>query len=50
MGGCMAMGQAAGTLAALAINQNERADMRAVGIMRLRNVLRDQGAVLDGVA
>jgi hypothetical protein len=50
MGGCMAMGQAVGTLAALSINQNERADMRAVGIMRLRNVLRDQGAVLDGVA
>jgi hypothetical protein len=50
MGGCMAMGQAVGTLAALSVNQNEKADMRAVGIMRLRNVLRDQGAVLDGVA
>jgi hypothetical protein len=50
MGGCMAMGQAVGTLAALSVNQNEKADMRTVGIMRLRNVLRDQDAVLDGVA
>lgn len=50
MGGCMAMGQAVGTLAALSVNQNEKAEMRAVGVMRLRNVLREQGAVLDGVA
>lgn len=50
MGGCMAMGQAVGTLAALAVNQNNRADLRTVSVGRLRNVLREQGAVLDGVA
>lgn len=49
MGGCMAMGQAAGTLAALAKRQNGP-DLRAVGVARLRNTLREQGAVLDGTA
>ncbi|MBM0205421.1 FAD-dependent oxidoreductase [Micromonospora sp. STR1s_5] len=50
MGGCLGMGQAAGTLAALSVRQNAAAETRSVGVMRLRNVLREQGAVLDGVA
>jgi hypothetical protein len=48
MGGCLAMGQAAGTAAALACGQNGPADLRAVGATRLRARLAEQGAVLDG--
>jgi hypothetical protein len=48
MGGCMAMGQAAGTLAALATQQNSKSDVRAIGVTRLRQTLIQQGAVLEG--
>jgi hypothetical protein len=47
MGGCMAMGQAAGTLAALAIRQNSKSDVRSIGVTRLRQTLIQQGAVLE---
>ena len=49
MGSCLAMGQAAGTLVALARRQNGP-DLRSVGSARLRNTLREQGAILDGTA
>lgn len=48
MGGCMAMGQAAGTLAALATRQNTKSDVRSIGVTRLRQTLLQQGAVLEG--
>ena len=48
MGSCMAMGQAAGTAAALACRQNAPADLRAVGVQALRARLIEQGAVLEG--
>lgn len=48
MGGCLAMGQAAGTVAAMSRQQNMSADIRAVGAARLRARLREQGSVLDG--
>jgi hypothetical protein len=50
MGGCLAMGQAAGTLAAMAREQNTPAEMRSVSPERLRAVLIGQGAVLEGTA
>jgi hypothetical protein len=45
MGQCMAMGQAAGTAAALAATA--RADVREVGFGRLAAALRADGAILD---
>jgi ribulose 1,5-bisphosphate synthetase/thiazole synthase len=50
MGGCLSMGQAAGTLAAMSIHGNARAETRSVSVGRLRGVLREQGAVLEGTA
>jgi len=50
MGGCMGMGQAAGALTAMALRQNRSADLRAVGVDRLRERLLEQGAVLSGTA
>jgi hypothetical protein len=44
MGQCMAMGQAAGTAAALAATR--RVDLRDLPFARLRSALRDAGAVL----
>ncbi|MBM3595690.1 MAG: FAD-dependent oxidoreductase [Alphaproteobacteria bacterium] len=49
MGTCMAMGQAAGTAAALCVTSNAPDALpRDVDINRLRGVLRAQGAVLEG--
>jgi len=49
MGTCMAMGQAAGTAAALcAADADWGGDVREVSVPRLREVLRAEGAVLDG--
>lgn len=49
MGTCLATGQAAGTAAAMTASPNGwDGDVRAVDIAELRNVLRAQGAVLDG--
>jgi hypothetical protein len=45
MGQCMAMGQAAGTAAALAAR--DRSDVREVGFGRLAAALRADGAILD---
>jgi hypothetical protein len=51
MGTCLAMGQAAGTAAAIASSSNEGvSDLREIPVARLRAVLRDQGAVLEGTA
>lgn len=50
MGGCMAMGQAAGTLTAMSLRQNAAVDVRAIGVDRLRARLIEQGAVLAGTA
>lgn len=51
MGTCLAMGQAAATGTAVALNSNAwDGDLRSVSVERVRGVLRDQGAVLDGVA
>ena len=46
MGTCMAMGQAAGTAAALCVSQGILP--RAISTDRLREKLKDQGAVPDG--
>lgn len=49
MGTCLAMGQAAGTAAALAVTDPAwTGDVRALDVRRLRDVLRMQGAVLEG--
>ena len=49
MGTCMAMGQATGTAAALCATSNAwGGDVRELAVDRLRDVLRSQGAVLDG--
>lgn len=47
MGGCIAMGQAAGTACALYRAEGLN-DMRALDTDRLRSVLKEQGAVIDG--
>lgn len=47
MGPCMAMGQAAGTAAALMV-ANQLTDARQVSVERLRDVIRTQGGVVDG--
>lgn len=49
MGTCMAMGEAAGAAAAMCVGANDwGGDVREVQVKRLRDVLRDHGAVLDG--
>jgi hypothetical protein len=48
MGSCMAMGQAAGSLTAMAITQSNHARLRDIPVARLRQTLKGQGAVLDG--
>lgn len=48
MGPCMAMGQAVGTAAAICIDRGYR-DVRQLAIRDLQMVLKDQGAVIDGV-
>jgi hypothetical protein len=49
MGSCMAMGQAVGTLAAMAVSAgNGGTPLRAVGAERLRSVLKAQGAIIEG--
>lgn len=50
MGTCMAMGQAAGTAAALcAADPGWKGDVRELDVARLRGTLIDDGAVLEGV-
>lgn len=49
MGTCLAMGQAAGTAAAMAANRTDtNFDLRQIDVPVLRDVLKSQGAVLDG--
>jgi hypothetical protein len=48
MGSCMAMGQAAGCLTAMALTQSNHARLRDIPVARLRHILKEQGAVLDG--
>jgi len=48
MGSCMAMGQAAGSLTAMAATQSNHASLRDIPVARLRQTLKDQGAVLEG--
>jgi hypothetical protein len=48
MGSCMGMGQAAGTAAALSVAAGSR-DIRDLDVKTLREVLKKQGAILDGV-
>lgn len=49
MGTCLAMGQAAGTAAAMASSANAwSGDLRDIEVPRLRDMLRAQGAVLEG--
>jgi hypothetical protein len=48
MGNCLAMGHAVGAAAALSIAAGMR-DIRELPVQRLRGVLREQGAILDGV-
>ena len=51
MGTCIALGQAAGTAAAMATSANDwDCDLRSIDIRRLRDVLRSQGAILEGTA
>lgn len=47
MGPCMAMGQAAGTAAAMC-SANDRVDVREVPVDQLRETLTSQGGVVDG--
>ena len=48
MGTCMAMGQAAGTAAAMAGSAKLSGDIRNLSVSSLRKRLRAQGAILDG--
>ena len=48
MGSCMAMGHAAGSLTAMSASQSNHSRLRDIPVGRLRQALRDQGAVLDG--
>lgn len=50
MGSCMGMGQAAGTAAAMARELNAFEDIRQIEVGALRGRLREQGAILDGIA
>jgi hypothetical protein len=47
MGSCLAMGQAAGTAAAMA-SADSLSDIREVPVEALRERLREQGAIVDG--
>lgn len=47
MGPCMAMGQAAGTAAAIVVREGHR-DVRAVRVEDLRRVITSQGGVVEG--
>lgn len=48
MGNCLGMGHAVGTAAALSVAGHLR-DIRDLPVQRLRTVLKEQGAILDGV-
>ncbi len=48
MGSCLAMGQAAGTLAALTAQQSNDREVRSIAVSQLRNRLVEQGAILSG--
>ena len=48
MGTCMAMGQATGTAAAMAVSANRFEDIREIPVPTLRAKLQEQGAVLEG--
>ncbi|WP_164829542.1 FAD-dependent oxidoreductase [Sinorhizobium medicae] len=48
MGSCMAMGQAAGSLTAMAVTQSNHTSVRDIPVARLRQTLKDQGAILEG--
>lgn len=48
MGPCLAMGQAAGTAAAMLSRSPEIKDMREIKIDSIQKLLRDHGAILDG--
>lgn len=48
MGTCMAMGQAAGTAAALMVKDGGMRDVRHLDVGALQATLRQQGAILDG--
>jgi hypothetical protein len=48
MGPCLGMGQAVGTAAALSVAARMR-DIRDLPVQKLRAVLKEQGAILDGV-
>jgi hypothetical protein len=48
MGTCMAMGQATGTAAAMAIQANRLDDVRDLPVPVLRARLKEQGAILEG--
>lgn len=50
MGGCLAMGQAAGTAASMAcVGNTQEVDIRNVPVSELRNRLMNAGAILEGV-
>jgi len=49
MGTCMAMGDAAGTAAAMMVQSNREGDIREVLVPTLRAKLKESGAVLDGI-
>lgn len=49
MGTRMAMGQAAGTAAGFAADNNWDGDVRSINIQALRTKLKAQGVVLDGI-
>lgn len=49
MGGCMAMGQAAGTALALSCKESPPSNVRDISLIQLKNKLKEQGAILDGV-
>jgi cytidylate kinase len=48
MGNCLAMGHAVGAAAGLSIAARMK-DVRNLPVQKLRAVLREQGAILDGV-
>jgi len=48
MGSCIAMGQAAGSLTAMAITQSNHTRLRDISVARLRQTLKEQGAILEG--
>jgi len=48
MGTCMAMGEAAGTAAAMLVRNQGTIDVRTTDIAALQAALRSQGAILDG--